>query len=332
MVNLVSRLQLKDLRLIQAIQETGQLALAAERLSMTQPAASRMLSGIEKVIGSSVFIRHAKGMTPTPVGEILARNAKGLLNGLDQTLRDVDAVGSGRAGTARIGSVTGGAVAFVVPAIQQLKETAAGADIHVDVAPSDALMDGLLKGDYDFVLSRIPAGTDARQFDIRRGRVEAIRFLMRKSHPLAHRGQVDLGELTGYEWVIQAPHTPMRQAVEAAFVLQGIPLPEEIVNTTSLLVMIAYLASSNAIAPISREVAEVLEMEAGAGNLVAIDVSEPVIINPYYLITRKNQIISPLASRLRELVSAALSIPTESAITKPDAEPVTTLERHPMDA
>ncbi len=308
LANLANRLQIKDLRLIQAIHETGQLALAAERLSMTQPAASRMLASIERLIDARIFVRHPKGMTPTPVGETLARNAMGLINGLDQTLLEAHAVGLGRAGTARVGSVTGGAVAFVVPAVQELKKTASGSDIHVDVAPSDVLIDGLLKGEYDFVLSRIPAGTDARQFAIRRGRVEVIRFLVRKNHPLASRRQVGLQEMTGYEWVIQAPHTPMRRAVEEAFLADDIPLPDEIVNTTSLLVMIAYLASSDAIAPISREVADLLDTGAAAGNLTAIDVCEPIIINPYYLITRKNQIINPLAARLHDLVLDALQV------------------------
>ena len=69
MSNLAHRLQLRDLRLIEAISATGQLALAAERLSMTQPAASRLLAAIEKTIGSRIFTRHPKGMTPTAVGD-----------------------------------------------------------------------------------------------------------------------------------------------------------------------------------------------------------------------------------------------------------------------
>ena len=307
MQNLATRLQLKDFRLIQAISETGQLALAAERLAMTQPAASRMLAGIERALGTPLFLRHPKGMTPTPVGEILTRNAVALVNGMDRTLREVHAAGLGLAGTARVGAVTGGAVAFVVPAIRELKKAAAGADIHVDVASSDMLMDGLVRGEYDFVLSRIPAGTDARQFTIRRGRVEVIRFLVRSGHPLAGRTKLGLGELEGCEWVIQAAHTPMRQAVEEAFIAENVPLPGEIVNTTSLLVMIAYLASSDAIAPASREVTELMGKRGIGSGLAALDLAEPIIVSPYHLISRRNHMLSPLAIRLRELVFRKLS-------------------------
>lgn len=307
MPNLGNRLQLRDFRLIRAISETGQLALAAERLALTQPAASRLLSSIEHSVGSRLFARHPKGMTATAVGAVMARNAQTLLNGLDQTVREMQAVGTGRAGSVRVGAVTGGAVAFVVPAIHRLKRDAAGADLHVDVAPSDALIAGLLRNDFDFVLSRVPPGTDARQFAIRRGRVEVIRFLMRAGHPLATGGRLGLADLAGFEWVIQAPHTPMRQAVEEAFVSRGIPLPAEIVNTTSLLVMIAYLTSSDAIAPISREVADLVAPAGVGGGMVAVELDEPVIINPYHLITRRNHALSPLAIRLRDLVFAGLS-------------------------
>jgi DNA-binding transcriptional LysR family regulator len=307
MPSITRRLQLRDFRLILAIYETGQLALAAEQLSMTQPAASRLLAEIERSLGSAVFRRHPKGMTATAVGEIVARNARNLLNGVDQTVRDVEAVVSGRGGVARVGAVTGGAVAFIVPAIQQLKTLAAGSDIHVDVAPSDELIPGLLRGDYDFILARVPSGQDARELSILPGRVEIIRFMVHGSHPLAGRARLRLADLAGYEWVIQALSTPMRQTVEEAFTGRAIPLPSEIVNTTSLVVMIAYLLSTQAIAPISREVADLLGPNGLAGNLVQLDLVDPIIVSPYYLIARKDQVISPLATRLHELVLAALS-------------------------
>ncbi len=304
---LQNRLQLKDFRLIRAIYETGQLAIAAERMSLTQPAASRMLASIERLVGMTLFVRHPKGMTATPAGEILARNAAGLLNGLEQTLQEVTAVTSGKSGSVRVGSVTGGAVAFVVPAIQKLKANAGSADIYVDVAPSDVLIQGLIDGEYDFVLSRLPPGTDSRQFNILTGRVEIIRFLVREGHPLAGEKKLRLGDLSDYEWLMQAPRTPLRHAIEEAFLSQGLPSPQETVNTTSLLVMISYLTTSDAIAPITQEVVELLGPKVFGGRVAALDVADSVVVTPYHLISRKHQLMSPLATRLRELVFAGLA-------------------------
>lgn len=301
-------LQLKDFRLIQAVHETGQLGLAAEQMALSQPAASRMLANIERTVGSPVFVRHPKGMTPTPVGETLIRNGHNLLNGLDRTLREISSVSEGLAGTARIGSVTDGAVAFVVPAIQELKKTAHGADIHVDVAPSDVLVEGLFRGDYDFVLSRIPPKYDKRQLDVRPGRHEDICFMMRAGHPLADNQTASLQDLAAYEWVVQAPQTPLRQALEAVFVSAGVDLPGDIVNTTSMLVMISYLASSNALAPTPRPVADLFVANNLAGGLTTVGPEELILVSPYYLISRRNVIISAVATRLRELVFAAMNV------------------------
>ena len=52
MTDFINRIRLRDFRLILAIRDRGQLALAAQELGMTQPAASRRLSEIEKAIGS----------------------------------------------------------------------------------------------------------------------------------------------------------------------------------------------------------------------------------------------------------------------------------------
>lgn len=306
-------LQLKDFRLIKAIHETGQLALAAEQLSVSQPAASRMLAAIERAIGSPIFIRHPKGMTPTPVGETLVRNGSSLLNGLDQTLREITSVSKGIAGTARVGSVTDGSVAFVVPAIQELKKTAVGADIHIDVAPSDVLIEGLFRGEYDFVLSRIPPKYDKRQLEVRRGRHEDICFMMRAGHPLAHSRVATLSRLAEFEWVIQAPHTPLRQALEAAFITAGIDLPKDIINTTSMLVMVACLASSDAIVPIPRQVAALLVANNMAGGMTTVDPENQILVSPYFLISRKDTIISSIAARLRDLVYASMKDAPEPA-------------------
>lgn len=306
MPDLVSQLQWRHLRLIHAIDEQGQLSAAADRLSITQPAASRMLAEIEAMVGQRLFDRNPKGMVPTAIADVLIRHAASLLRGLTATATEVSAFSSGKTGTVRVGAVTGAAVAYVVPAIQRLKQDASRADVHIDVGPSTALMDGLLNGDHDFILSRIPPELDTRRFEIMQGRVETVEFLVRTGHPLTGIVRPSLKDLAGYSWVIQASGTPLRQAVEESFIANAIALPDEIVNTTSLLVMIAYLQTSDSISPISSEVAGLIR-GSGAGGMKTVTVRQSIIISPYHLIQRKSGITSPLAQRLRDMVIDALS-------------------------
>ncbi|MNL62932.1 hypothetical protein D3C87_1870060 [compost metagenome] len=94
----------------------------------------------------------------------------------------------------------------------------------------------------------------------------------------------------------------MRQALESTFVLQSAPIPSNIVNTTSLLVMIATLASSNAIAPMSKEVSDLLCRHTTGTGLCRLDISAPVSVVPYHLIMLRGKRLTPVAARLHDLV------------------------------
>ncbi|NKN38279.1 LysR family transcriptional regulator [Agrobacterium sp. a22-2] len=299
---LANRLQPKHFSLIKAVAETGQLSLAAHALSITQPAASRMLADVERLVGAPVFIRTPKGMEPTAVGRALARRAHGLLEEFREAAREVDAIKRGLIGSVRVGAVTGGALGYIVPAIRALKAEARTADIHVDVAPSGSLISDLRSGQLDFILGRIPVGTDARQFDVRHARVEEVDLLVHQSHPLAFASKLEMNDLVHFSWVMQGPGAPVRQAVESVFIEAGAAIPSDIVNTTSLLVMIAMLATSYAIAPMSSEVSDLLCRHTTGSGLCRLDIRTPIIVAPYHLITLKGKRSTPVAERLCDLV------------------------------
>lgn len=304
---IANRLLPKHFALIRAIEETRQLSLAANVMAISQPAASRMLSEIEKLIQAPIFVRTPKGMEPTAVGSALARRAKSLLEDIREAAREIDAIRRGLSGTVRVGAVTGGAVGYIVPAIQALKSEAESADIHVDVTASGTLISDLLAGHHDFVLGRVPAGVDARQFEIVGAFDEQVDLLVHQRHPLASATHLRIADLVHFPWVMQAPGAPMRQAMESTFVHHSAPIPANIVNTTSLLVMIAMLASSNAIAPMSREVSDLLCRQTTGSGLRALDIASPVSVVPYHLIMLKGRRLTPVAARLRDLVLAEIS-------------------------
>ncbi len=300
--NHIHRLQPKHFSLISSVAELGQLSLAAQALALTQPAASRMLGEIERYVGSPIFVRTPKGMEPTAVGSALIRRAQNVLEEMREAAREVDAIRRGLTGKVRVGAVTGGAVGYVVPAIKALKAEAATVDIHVDVASSGEMIRDLLSGQYDFVLGRIPPGIDARQFHVEGATMEEVEIVVHRMHPLVNVDRLNISDMAHFPWVMQAPGTPLRHAVESVFIEEGASIPRNIVNTTSLLVMIAMLASSNAIAPMSREVSELLCRQMPVGDLCTLTLDTPIVVTPYHLITVNGKRLSPIAARLRDLL------------------------------
>ena len=159
----------------------------------------------------------------------------------------------------------------------------------------------------NFVLARLPPNVDANDFDIQPASTESVQLVVRADHPLADAADVAVGHLGSYPWVIQTHRAPIRDAVENTFKVAGTALPKDITNTTSLLVMIAILATSTAIAPMASEVSSLLLGRQVGARLKVLQLQEPIVMSPYYLLQMRGHQLSPVASRLKSLVARELT-------------------------
>ena len=86
---LPARLELRDLKLVEAICAEGSLTRASSRLHVTQPALSRHLTTLEARVGMSLFVRRGLRMHPTAGGELLLRRAREVLDQVRQAEVDL---------------------------------------------------------------------------------------------------------------------------------------------------------------------------------------------------------------------------------------------------
>ena len=82
-------LEVRHLRVIDAIVREGGVSRAAERLNLTQPAVSHALRDLEDRLGVKLFERGARRMRPTPECERLLRAAGIVLDELSRAEDDV---------------------------------------------------------------------------------------------------------------------------------------------------------------------------------------------------------------------------------------------------
>lgn len=72
-------IELRHLRYAVAVAEAGQLSRAAARLHIAQPALSQSILRLEREIGTPLFDRHPRGVTPTAAGDIFLEHARAAL-------------------------------------------------------------------------------------------------------------------------------------------------------------------------------------------------------------------------------------------------------------
>ncbi|MGC6389216.1 HTH-type transcriptional regulator MetR [Ewingella sp. S1.OA.A_B6] len=80
-------IELKHLRTLQALRNTGSLAAAASQLHQTQSALSHQFSDLEQRLGFRLFVRKSQPLRFTPQGEIMLNLAEQVLPQIQQALQ-----------------------------------------------------------------------------------------------------------------------------------------------------------------------------------------------------------------------------------------------------
>lgn len=294
-----SRLKLRHLQLLLAIDEQRNLHRAAERMNIAQPAASKLLAEVEAIFGQALFERHPRGLAPTVQGEILIRNGGMALRTLTQAAMEVNAFTTGQTGMVCVGTVMAPMIELLVDAIEEVRAHHPGLHITVEHNISDVLAPKLLEGEIDFALARIPSDLDPKQFTYRELWGEELHLLCRETHPLAGKTNVSLAELAEWPWVLQPRGAPLRQKIEQLFLGAGVPMPKSIINSTSAVMSLIMVNQSDAITSLEWNVAKLM---SDMSRLRILEFPERMFLQPYGLLTVADRPLSPGAKVMYDAI------------------------------
>jgi DNA-binding transcriptional LysR family regulator len=222
---------------------------------------------------------------------------------LREASREIGELKTGKGGSVHIGAVTAPAISLVVPAIRRVTKSYPGIEINIQVETSNVLARELLAARHDFVISRIPDELNPRLFSVHEIGVEKACLMVRNGHPLLDKDVVGLHDLAGQDWVFQPPGTLLRRKVEDIFIAGGVPLPENIVNTSSLLLTLAVVCKTDAIAPVALDMAQFMCGQGSqAGEACILPIDFDIEVKPYSLITARERALPPSARLLYDMI------------------------------
>src|SRR5690349_24925190 len=114
--SIISRLHLKQLRLVVALGEHGSLAKASQQVALTQPGASKALHEIETTFGTPLFVRTNRGLEPNAAGHCVIRYARLIQTDLAHLREEIVGIMRGFGGRVSVGVIMG-AVPLLTDAI-----------------------------------------------------------------------------------------------------------------------------------------------------------------------------------------------------------------------
>lgn len=294
-----SRLKTRHLLLLLHLYEQRSVLRAAEAANMTQPAASKLLAEMESLLGVPLFERHARGVEPTWYGQVLIRRARFALSEIGRAHDEIAAMRNGRMGQAAIGTVVNPGTNLIPQAIAAVKRDFPDILIKVEMDYSRPLVAKLLDGQLDIVIGRIMGPEGAGDLDFEPLADEPHAVIVRAGHPLAQRAKVSHADLADYGWIMPPAASVLRSRLDAVFLENGLSPPQNIVETSSLPVIIHLLRHSDLLTALPTEsVGPYLQTE----QMCVLPIDLGVRMEFFGIIRRRDQLLSPAAERVLEAV------------------------------
>ncbi len=143
-------MELRQLRYFVAVGEEQHFGRAEQRLRVAQPALSRQIKNLEEEIGFKLFERLPRGVKITAAGEFLLKEARRILQEVNDATASAKRIASGQAGTLRIGFVESISWHGIIPdSLTDFRKNQPDVELHLKALSSLEQMAAIQSGSLD---------------------------------------------------------------------------------------------------------------------------------------------------------------------------------------
>jgi DNA-binding transcriptional LysR family regulator len=147
-------MELKQLRVLQAVGDTGSFSAAADRLDYTQPAVSKIVATLERQLGTTLVDRGIRPLRLTEAGAALTQRAAAAFEQIAAAELEVEAIANLSAGSLRVGTFSSAGAAMVVDALTAFRKSHPDVDVSItEIGMPSAVTRSLRRGDLDLGVS-----------------------------------------------------------------------------------------------------------------------------------------------------------------------------------
>ncbi|WP_424934341.1 LysR family transcriptional regulator [Amaricoccus macauensis] len=228
------RIHSRELLYFDAVRRAGSIREAARKLNVASSAVNRKILQIEEEIGTPLFERHAGGVVLTAAGEALARHAITVLQDLDRTTAEIEALQGGQRGRVSLAAVESICLSPLPEVIREVFGRAPRIEIEVQAMGSQEIPHVLSAGgaDIGIAFDLAPAPDLRRIYSAR----FALGAVMSRSHPLAVHDSVSIVNCAEFPLVRAQSNLSMARRIEQAMAEIDLAVPAS-VTTDSVALM-----------------------------------------------------------------------------------------------
>ncbi len=194
------RFDLVDLRLVMNVVEAASITHGAARSGMALASASERIRDMEQALGTPLFERKRRGVSPTPAGTALVHHARLVTRQIELMRGDLDQYAKGLRGRIRIHSNTAATLEFLPRTLGTFLAAQPNIDIDLEEHPSTEIVRAVAGGraDIGIVADAVDAAAELQTFPYVEDRLVLV---VPHRHPLAKRRRIAFREAMACDFV-----------------------------------------------------------------------------------------------------------------------------------
>lgn len=283
---------LRHLRALVALSDLKLVARVSEALGVTQPAVSKQIAELEKIVGVPVVTRDRNRLYLTPIGTRLAEHARQALGQLDRAAFDIEAMTSGVSGSVGVGVVSSVAPTLLPSTISMFKRSTPQANVSISEGHFVELLPQLEAGALDLLIARVWQPQELAGIDQMALFSEPVVVVAGRDHQLAQGTSVKWADVANFPWILPKPNSVARQAVDALFAANGLSTPTNTVSSLSLALNTELLRAMPVLGLLPQRLAQT---QAGRGELVTLPLDTHDLLSEVRCFWRTDQIAQNVA-------------------------------------
>lgn len=196
------------LRVLLEVARQGSFSAAATALGYTQSAVSRQVAVLESAAGDALFVRRARGVSPTPAGEVLVRHAEQVVGQLEAASLELEGLHDRLAGRLTVGAFPTAAAVLLPRAIARLTRRHPDLALALHESSSPKQVQRLRAGRIEVAV--VASGPGLAQHDLDGLGTTVMRtarglgVALSAEHPLAAHDIIDVADLSDIVWIVGA--------------------------------------------------------------------------------------------------------------------------------
>jgi DNA-binding transcriptional LysR family regulator len=280
------------MEILLAVVETGSMAKAGTRLSISQPAISRAIAEMEHTLGVPIFDRNPKGVEPTQYGRALLKRGVAAFDEIAQAVKDIDFLADPSAGELWIGTTPGLAEGVVLAVIDRLSRQYPRIVVHIVQGGLLTQHEALRQRRIEFGFGGTTEPVSEDDIDAETLYEEPLIVVAALENPWARRRKIKLAELVNEPWTWPAAGTVIDLLVTESFRANGLDPPRATIyaDAYSLRIRLAATGRFLAIVP-----ASIMRFPGTPASIKVLPVELAKTRRQIGIITLKNRTLSALA-------------------------------------